>query len=364
MTSTSRYVYPLLALVMTGAAWAQPLRDNRTDDSDITPKAPILLKEEVPLELSPDEMHTASDAGTLSIQVLREDHGKPTPVSGLTFSLARASAESTQATTDQDGHATLPACPEGQKARILAPLERQQFSITQGGPAYKITAEIPCQGSTTLLFHSDTAGGQALGIWQIAVRAEQKLSEAVGLDFWFKPLRFVWPADGDYYSGGLVRITRGDAWDVVGHELGHGIYALASLGLSSGGQHKIDECYSRTLALSEGWASYFSAWLSIDLADPDAKFEFMVPRRAPIRFEHIPADVCRGERNEWRVTGFFWDLVDHNDDGENVQELFARLWNAMRKSSAASASDVRLRLLQQGFDAETLKAVWEQNLGD
>jgi hypothetical protein len=133
------------------------------------------------------------------------------------------------------------------------------------------------------------------------------------------------------------------------------------LGAFGGGQHKIDECYSTEMALSEGWASFFSAWVSIDLKDPDAKFEYMVPRRAPIQIENIPSDVCRGETNEWRVSSFFWDLVDLHMDGETAEESFARAWNPLLNQGVNSPREARKKLEAAGIDAELIQVLWGQN---
>ena len=77
----------------------------------------------------------------------------------------------------------------------------------------------------------------------------------------------------------------------MAHEIGHAIYDQADIGVSGGGRHRIDECYTNALALSEGWATFFAGWLNLRLNDQDARFEFLVPRRAPIRLENIPSDL-------------------------------------------------------------------------
>jgi hypothetical protein len=269
-------------------------------------------------------------------------------------------------TTDEQGLISLPAqtsCPSG-KIHAVAELINDHFEVqsTYNYHNYQIASDLPCSGSATMLFKQDSDAGQALGIWQIATKARAALNASIGLSFWRSRITFAWPADGDYYLAGTVHITRGDYWDVVGHEMGHAIYDQGGLGRFGGGEHKIDECYSKTLALSEGWASFFSGWVSVNLSDPDAKFEYMVPRRAPIRFETIPDDVCKGESNEWRVTGFFWDLIDlHVDGGEQMNESFARLWNAMRNTRVSSTSQAMQVLRKAGIDESGLQAVWTLN---
>jgi hypothetical protein len=143
--------------------------------------------------------------------------------------------------------------------------------------------------------------------------------------------------------------------------MGHAIYDQAGIGGFGGGQHYIDRCYSEVLALSEGWASYFSAFVSADLRDVDAKFEYMVPRRAPIRFENIPADVCGSSTNEWRVNGFLWDLIDYHDDGETMSDAFVKLWNDTAGAHASSLVALKTRLIQKGWDADQLETIWKLN---
>ncbi len=312
------------------------------DDSDLAPPTRIhdLVPGSVPLELAPDSIETGSATGPLSIQLLREDHGKLVEIEGLELKPETKCIE---------------------KVRVSAKLETKRFLVSDGSQTYFIAFDAPCSGTVKAIFRSDSSGGQALGIWQIARRAEKKLESSVDMSFWASSIRFIWPSDGDYYSFDRVHVTRGDHWDVVGHELGHAIYDQGEIGTSPGGEHKIDECYSAALALSEGWASFFSAWLSVDPADPDAKFEYMVPRRAPLRFETIPSDVCRGEKNEWRVTGFFWDLLDLHDDGETANETFAQLWNPLLRSDIRTTSDAAARLKANGVDPAIVDLVWKLN---
>jgi hypothetical protein len=300
----------------------------------------------VPLELAPDsiELPHLPDHAAFKIEVLREVHGRLVPIDGLAFAAG-------------------PSCTAGSSgtARFTAKLETARFAVTNGRQTYSIALDVPCAGVTRAIFKPDSNGGQALGIWQVALRAQKKLEAAVDTAFWRRRIDFSWPADGDYYSFGQVNLTRGDQWDVVGHELGHAIYDQGGIGQFGGGEHKIDECYSQALALSEGWASYFSAWVSVDLTDPDAKFEFMVPRRAPLRFETIPEDVCRGDTNEWRVIGFFWDLADLNSDGENSTETFARLWNPLLNSRVGSATEAASRLKKAEIPDSVVDLVWHLN---
>jgi len=314
--------------------------------------------------LKEDRLETEALPGVLEFHLLREDRGILTPVSAVEF---RASSGSFSGafTTDRDGVISIPAaCAASDKLSLEASFKNAHFSIENpsGSRAYRLLYQGPCEGRVRWIVKSDSEAGQILGVWQVAERARRRLEAEVGLAFWKKRIPFVFPSDGDYYSWGKVNITRGDFWDVVGHELGHAIYDQAGIGGSQGGQHKIDQCYTGTLAFSEGWASFFSAWVSVPLDDADARFEFMVPRRAPLRFESIPADVCAGQTNEWRVTGFLWDLMDLHADPEVSEAPFGALWQALTGSRVPDSKAAARRLVSSRvMSPGELESIWQQN---
>lgn len=160
------------------------------------------------------------------------------------------------------------------------------------------------------------------------------------LDWWTRPLSVTWPGSADFFNGWGVELTNALAWDVNLHELGHAVMRGSMRARMRGGQHKIDECYSQELAWSEGWATFFAASVRLKRDDADAKFEHLVPRRAPIRLENVPADVCQGPTNEWRVAAGFWDLHDlHDDGGDRWASPFALLWKATRGQTLGSVGE-------------------------
>ena len=190
---------------------------------------------------------------------------------------------------------------------------------------------------------------------------KRKLQKEVGLKFWTKQIRFKFPGSGDFYNANQVTLTTGYEWDTIAHEMGHAIYDQANLGAFGSGEHYIDRCYGETIALSEGWASFFSAWVNLDLKDPDAHFEYMVPRRSPLGVENVPADVCGGPTNEWRVFAFLWDLIDQHDDGETLETPFAKLWNDTIGADASSLKAMKQRLIQKGWNADAVQTIWKLN---
>ncbi|NDG85714.1 MAG: hypothetical protein EBX52_11855, partial [Proteobacteria bacterium] len=77
--------------------------------------------------------------------------------------------------------------------------------------------------------------------------------------------------------------------------------------------------------------------------------------------ETIPQDVCGKSTNEWRVIGFFWDLIDTHFDGEDLAESFPRLWKDLSGVRASSTRKARDLLLQKGWDRTRMDAVWKLN---
>lgn len=355
--------FTVIALLL-GTQMAQAAPSFYVDDSDLSPGAGLFAAGTVDRVLQPQVVVREAGGDALKLRVVVAPASTQFPsdqgIAELVLSV-KDGANKTEGRTDAQGSVVLNAC-QGISAKVEATLKHTLFSVSSGSSPYVIQADVPCRGVIDLRFAAGTPGNEALSIWRIATVARAKLAATVGLGFWKSPIGFVWPADADYYNWGQVHITKGQQWDVVGHELGHAIYDQADLGQFGGGQHKIDECYSTEMALSEGWASYFSAWLSVDMADPDARFEFMVPRRAPIRFENIPADVCRTDRNEWRVTGFLWDLIDLHADGESSQDTFTRVWQAMANHNTASLTEAVRLLKNAGFDGQVLDALWTLDL--
>ncbi|PIP88633.1 MAG: hypothetical protein COW01_13930 [Bdellovibrionales bacterium CG12_big_fil_rev_8_21_14_0_65_38_15] len=255
-------------------------------------------------------------------------------------------------------------CKNGEESfRVYAKAQTSRFSI-QDRDIYEFGFEGKCGHDHRLIYDEKTPAGELAGVWNTAKTAEEKMTDAGIISLWKRNVSIIFPANGDYYSGDRVRVTKGYQWDVVGHELGHAIYDQAKMGSFGGGSHRIDECYSEALALSEGWASYFSAWLKIDRTDADAKFEYMVPRRAPLRIETIPADVCQGPKNEWRVTGFLWDVLDLNDDDEQVDQTFAAIWLATAEKRSRNINQMKDYLISSGMSAEKINALWEKNFFD
>jgi hypothetical protein len=227
-----------------------------------------------------------------------------------------------------------------------------------------------------------TTNGQAVWIHEIYNRYAIFLAaQGVDIAFWSEAIATNWPADGDYYSWGSVNLTEARQWDVNAHEIGH---AISDIGLNmrfGGGQHYIDRCYGETLAWSEGVATFLGLAVSVPADDPDARFEFMVKRRAPLRYENVPGEkdpdhpdappVCPGPSNEWRAGAAVWDLYDTHDDGlEGVSVPFATMWQAMAKGNGkppiASVKDA-YKYIGEKVDQDTgakLPAAAKQNTID
>lgn len=298
------------------------------------------------------------EVGTVSGRLAFTDSkGQLRPLARAKVTVGGAAVES-----GPDGSFSLGGVTPG-KVRVTVALECAHWSIHGAGEAasYRYVGpefELPADAGAELGELQLPAGdpvSEAAWIHGIASQAADFLAAQGGDLGWWDHLPIEWPADGDYYGWGTLHITQAHQWDVVGHELGHAVYFAASSFAGGGGSHKIDECYTQGLALSEGWASFFSAAVQLDRADPDAKFEFMVPRRAPIRVEHVPADVCAGEKNEWRTASMLWDLYDTHEDGEDRLALDwnAAGWSLMRSGTRIKGPLAMLAALEATMDPDT-----------
>ena len=240
-----------------------------------------------------------------------------------------------------DGSFSLAAGPGPLKLRVSFDNAYWTFE-SDSGKAYEWEAG-PFAGGTDAGSLSPAAGTEnaKLGVLHLTyIEAIDFLAREATTGWWKEPLTVVWPGGADYYTSWTLHLTDPLAWDVVLHELGHAVMAGAMNARGGGGSHKIDECYSQGLAWSEGWATYFAGAVRLSPDDADAKFEFLVPRRAPIRLENVPADVCRGPNNEWRVAAGLWDLTDRNADaGDAISLPFKTVWAGFTGGATGSVGD-------------------------
>lgn len=266
----------------------------------------------------------------------------------------RLDASGAWARVADDGGFSLPA-PGAGPFRVRASLDGAKWAFqSDGGDAYEWESGPVAAGADAGVL-SPAAGSEnaKLGVLHLTyLKAADFLAREAAVDWWKSPLTVVWPGGSDYFSPGewTLHLTDPLAWDVVTHELGHAVMDGAMDARTSGGSHKIDECYSDGLAWSEGWASFFAAAVNLSPDDADAKFEFMVPRRAPIRIENVPADVCPGPSSEWRVFAGLWDLYDRHDDGLDRAALgFAPIWKGVTGGTTSSVLDA-WGLISRGLD--------------
>lgn len=261
------------------------------------------------------------------------------PGANATVKLLAGGREVASALVGKDGRFELTA-PAGAAAELRFEMSNRYWKLSRyswQGPAIPALSGSVDAGTTQL--EAGTANGQAAYIHEIYNRSLALFErEGISLDWWNRQLNTVWPANGNYYSWGTVNLSNAEWWDVNGHEIGHALHDLGINGQMGGGQHKIDECYTTPLAWSEGFASFFSAAISLQRDDADAKFQYMVPRRAPLRFENMPGDVCEGPSNEWWTTAALWDLYDtHNEKDDQVSLEFRQIWGALAKNNGKKA---------------------------
>ncbi len=343
-------------------------RGHFADDRQLTSGRRLRFLAPPSNNITPDAIQQIGPHNSVKLHFVRSIKNAWTPISGLPVTMANSPLKTAfigrQAlgpVTDQNGVIEFASCTAGGNVLIQLSLNNEKISVINGRLFYKISLQIPCGTEAAIQFKEDSFAGQVFGIWQVAQRAGYVLSTVSDLSFWKRKIRFSFPDSADYYNFDTVHLTLGHQWDVVAHEMGHAIYDQANIGQFGGGDHKIDECYSNELGLSEGWASFFAAWTQIALNDPNAHFEYMVPRRAPIQVEHVPADVCGKSQSEWRVFSFLWDLIDLNNDGEVSVVESKKLWDDLLGARISSIDSAYKRLQTRGWNQNELRQVWNLN---
>lgn len=304
----------------------------------------------------------ASSTPTLSGNFALYDHtGKLVPASNAKVTLYRGRSKVASVQTDVKGHWESKISKTGEY-RVVFSFENDLWKINKyqwEGPTTKVEGSTDLGTYTLKKGTKNSEAGFIHEMYNRSLRLFQR--ENVPMDWWTRQIKTVWPGRGDYYSWGTVNLTQAHAWDVNGHEIGHAIYDQAINGRSTGGFHKIDECYNGTLALSEGFATFFSGAINLKKDDPDAHFgDNLVPRRKPIRMENVPEDVCKGNKNEWRVSAVLWDLYDtHEDKQDKFAMPLKDLWAIMSQADKPAMSNVldTYKLVQEKMPAEAKEAV-------
>jgi len=339
---------------------AAPLRAQTIDDSDLSTRGlPQQALQRLETEGRPGPgllLFPLRGSGLKSMEgtslvvgrmLLANRQGEATPARLARVRLSGAGAPEIWAAVNPSGGFSLKA-PENPSGayRLRVSLDNQFWTFQkEGGSSYAWESQpfglAPDSGLDlgTLMPDSDSENAKLSILHLTFLEAMDFLMREADMVWWKKPLTVYWPEDSDFFSpwGWSLSLTNPLAWDVVLHELGHAVMHGAMRAKPAGGPHKIDECYSRALAWSEGWATFFAAAVRLSRDDPDAKFEFLVPRRAPIRIENVPEDVCQGPSNEWRVAAGLWDLWDiHPDGGDQFSMTFPLLWKSLAGKSTDS----------------------------
>lgn len=360
----------LAALLLLALSVAAPARAARGDDADLSDprgaaKAAAGLEREgrsadgarvfALRVLGPSRLGLKSNAISGRLVLLdRAGTAKPARLAKVSLS---GSGDWTQVADDGSFSIVAPAG----AAKLRFSLDGPRWSFrTDGGDAYEWeSAPVASGADAGVLSPVPGSENAKLGVLHLTyLEAVDFLTREATIDWWKTPLTVIYPGDSDYFEPGAwtLHLTNPVAWDVVLHELGHAVMNGAMDARTSGGSHKIDECYSDGLAWSEGWASFFAAAVRLSPSDPDAKFEFMVPRRAPIRIENVPDDVCKGPTSEWRVFAGLWDLYDsHDDGGDRVTLGFGPIWKGVTSGTTSSVVDA-WGLIAKGLDPVTRAA--------
>ena len=300
-------------------------------------------------ELSSPERPSSDD--TLSGTVLLVDEkGAARPGAMVEVLLRGASGIAARAETDETGAWTLPRPDSDVKVRLR--LQNKFWSVQNPstGAPYEWEA-----ASGAFQLDPGSANGQIGYIHLQYVDAMGFLSrEGVGADWWGKAVAVRYPGDGDYFTGSQLVLTRAKAWDVNLHEFGHAVMAKGTSSYGGGGYHQISKCYSQGLAWSEGFATFFAGAVRLDTGAEDARFEYLA---GGITLENLPASVCKGDTNEWRVAAALWDIYDAHPDGLEAASLpFRRTWDPISGKTLGGFKDA-WTFLRPSLEAGELTAV-------
>jgi hypothetical protein len=307
--------------------------------------------------LGPSGVSTKAAGAVTGRLILLDKAGASHPARLAKVRLAYDGAPEAWTQVGDDGSFSLNAPASGNmKIRVSLDGPRWNFR-SENGEAYEWESAAVGAGSDAgTLSPAPGSENAKLGVLHLTyLEAIDFLTREATIDWWKGPLTVVWPGGSDYFSPGewTLHLTDPLAWDVVLHELGHAVMDGAMNATTGGGAHKIDECYSEGLAWGEGWASFFAAAVRLSPDDADAKFEFMVPRRAPIGVENVPADVCKGSASEWRVFAGLWDLYDRHEDGlDKVALGFGPIWKGVTSGPTSNVIDA-YKLIAAGLDPAT-----------
>lgn len=361
----------------------QTQSESITDDSDLShgfrPQSVSRLEQEA-LTVGPEGHSYATrqrsaprplNAQSLSIQgrlVFEDQQGQVQAGALATASLYQGRRRVASTLTAADGSYSFQLPAEGEY-KVVFHFENPRWKISKyrwDGPSGRFS-QASDLGETLLVPGSENA--KAAWIHHVYLKTLALFErEQVNLDWWQRQIDTIWPARGDYYTGYTVHMTGAEQWDVNGHEIGHAIYAQALNARSRGGYHKIDECYNGTLALSEGFATFLSGAMHLEKNDPDARFdEYLVPRRAPIRVENVPDDVCPGSKNEWRVASAFWEIYDSHADGKDDMQIgLSTIFTALGRRNRPTANDAldayeRLKEVLPAEAHDSLRKAFQQN---
>jgi len=232
---------------------------------------------------------------------------------------------------------------------------------------YEISLKVKCQHNNIFVFKNNSFAGKALKLLLKTKKVDDYIMGSLKLKILqyrklFKsPIGIVYPGGGNFYDFKNVYIDRVDHWDVVGHEIAHAIYDRLELGVTDVGEHYIDRCYSQSLALSEGWPSYFAALVWLKTNNPKPLLPYMVKRRGPMNIETVPQDVCAGYTNEWRVVSYLWDITDQTPHEDGIHMDSEMFFKSLINQNHQGLQSIH-NSLKQSLNVKELESVWQSNL--
>ena len=233
------------------------------------------------------------------------------------------------------------------------------------GQPFHFEFDVPCGTEVDVTFTADQK--DLVDAWAAMAEVTNRITPLFPAGVDFRPFRIVyprWPGETSD-SAEDVELQRSYAPErglefyyqfTLRHELGHQVAQRLSLFQGGGPQHYLDQCYSPDLALVEGWADFFAAWMVGDFVEDQPGFPGM------FILNPVGDFYCHGYTNETRTAAFLWGLFDRSTAHGTIRLDPALFFQAFQNRSFSSPEELRDALPELGVTKEQSDALWAQFL--
>ena len=134
--------------------------------------------------LKPDRVLEGVQVQGLAIQFVRLVKGHEVPVEGLSFKAQLPGSTSYNAYRSDEAGVIRDAKCESGNYSVSITLQSVRYQVSVGNAPYEIHVSGKCGVAQKFIFEETTPAGQAVAVWQTAVKAEKKLLKEASLAFW------------------------------------------------------------------------------------------------------------------------------------------------------------------------------------